>query len=113
MLPLGDAFTSTAHAQGFSCAQPHFRLSRVTLAGLHEIVSLLCLSTSIKEQQRLLTLKIRTSYLRLQEPFCVTPEISHIFPHEWDFPVGGTPNPSSHPKTRWKQTLVLIISLVL
>ncbi len=39
-----------------------------------------------------------TSYLRLQEPFCATPEISHIFPHEWDFPVGGAPNPSSHPK---------------
>ncbi len=72
--------------------------ARVTLTGLHEIVSLLCLSTSIKEQQRFLTVKIWTSYLRLQEPFCATPQISHIFPHDWDFPVGGTPNPSSHPK---------------
>lgn len=35
-----------------------FCLSRVTLAGQHEIMSLLCLSISIKERQRLLTLKI-------------------------------------------------------
>lgn len=111
-LPLGDAFIATTHAQGFSCVQQHFCLSRMTLAGLHEIMSLLWLSTSIKEHQRLLTLKIWTSYLRLQEPFCATPEISHIFPYEWGFPVGGTPTPSSPSQTdgipRWKQTLALI-----
>jgi len=53
--------------------------------------------------------------LRLQEPFCATPEISHIFPYEWDFPVGGTPTHSSPSQTdgipRWKQTLALIFSL--